>query len=519
MSLRQTWFVIVLTVLYLCVELAFNARLLDVVGSGAPAQQVHAMEVFGRTLSGVAVALVVLQLFLARRNRSLSGRPGTLATVFWCAVAGLAVFGSLNLLVDRLVDKSQPAFRKVSLNIVLLQRALVRGEVVLDGMNNDPALFSKPAGKAFLGLFPLMAVSIDKLDEKIRDVKLELISRTVAEKAGGTAGYYRDYEKASKETRQQWQRYQGIPDAGQVDDEINRRHADAWNDYLTSLGKRGWSPSTVPPRYQAAVRNNVRRKVPVPAGWDLTDQDAFRSAVAKKVRGRMPTGDGSIVVDGRRIEAGLGWPAFYAHAAIQARLRHALGLPTGTRLLAAYESAGDFKQGVFDPMIRQQARARLAQYDAPEGTYADGAANAALGLESTRAIIVPPLALFFSLMGAIFHIAKLCFLLTLLLAHAVPSLRARARHLWLAPVAVLCTLIVVLSVTDNAVTGSRLYAYMCGQVLASGKADASSALQAQLLVRALHVVAVGQDYGYPANELVRTNVLGGFNFGFKNENK
>lgn len=519
MTLRQTLFVILLTMVYLCVELAFNARLLDVVGAGASPAQIHAMELFGRSLSGVAVALVVLQLFLVWRNRSASGRPGKLATLFWCLAAGGAVFVSLQLFVDHLVDARDPAFRKASVNIVLLQRALVHGDMVLDGLNDDPALFSKPAGKAFLGLFPLMAASVDQLDEKIRKVKLQLISRTMESASGGPAGYYENYRKAINQAQQQWRRYQGIPTGGNADEIVEQRHTEAWGKYLADLGKRGWTPSTVPPAYHAKVRQRVRTQAPVPADWNLADEEGFRQAVASKVKSKLGSADGSVRVGGQRIPPGLDWPAFLAHPAVQADLRKALGLPAGVRLQAAYASGDDFQRTVFNPAIADSARRTLAQYDAPLASYADGGSNAVLGRDSARAVIVPPVALFFSLMGAIFHLSKLCYLLLSLAVRGTPALQRHARFLWAAPVAVLVLLVATLSLVDNAVTRSRLYAYMREQVLAGGQAGAAPSLEARLLVRSLHLVAVGQDYGYPINELARTRVLGGFNFGYDDAKK
>lgn len=46
-----------LTAVYLAFELAFIARLLDMVGGSASSDEIHRTEVYGRTLSGIALAL------------------------------------------------------------------------------------------------------------------------------------------------------------------------------------------------------------------------------------------------------------------------------------------------------------------------------------------------------------------------------------------------------------------------------------------------------------------------------
>lgn len=70
LQIRQTLILIVLTIIYLCFELGFNARLLDVVGGNVKPEDVEGVEFYGRSLSGIAAALVVLQLMWRRRLKN-----------------------------------------------------------------------------------------------------------------------------------------------------------------------------------------------------------------------------------------------------------------------------------------------------------------------------------------------------------------------------------------------------------------------------------------------------------------
>ena len=105
MSLRQIAFLCGLTVVYLTFELAFNARLLDVVGGVASTADVHHIENFGRSLSGIAAALVLFQVLMARRHRSITGSPGTMGIVFWCALVAVLVYIALYGLVEQLAAR------------------------------------------------------------------------------------------------------------------------------------------------------------------------------------------------------------------------------------------------------------------------------------------------------------------------------------------------------------------------------------------------------------------------------
>lgn len=513
MPLRQGLFVAALTALYLCFELAFNARLLDVVGSAASADQIHRIEVFGRTLSGCALALVVLQWLLKRRARDGGERPAVLAIAFWCAAAGVLLYVCLHAIVDRLAQGSDPAFRRASLNILLVQRALVRGHVELDGLGDDPSLFARPAGKAFLALLPGMAASVDRLDEKIDSAKLELTRRQVADRFGGPAGYYEAYVRAVGETRPKWEQYRRVP--ADLGAEIERRHHAAWNEYSADLGRRGWTPSSVPRPARAAVARKVRQRIAVPPDWDPANEAAFRAAVAAQVRKRSGVdGEGRVAVQGSRMPAGLSWPAFFVQPAVQQELRKALGFAPGTTLAPSYATAAEFERQVFAPAVADIARRELARYEAPVESFADGGVNAAMGVDAARAAIVPPFALFFSLAGAIGHLAKLAYLLLAIGLARVPALQSPRRWLWLVPAGIVSAAWIALSAIDNPVTSSRLYGYMQDQVRRSAGDGPFHRLGAALSTNALHVVAVGQDHGYPLNEFVRTRLLGGITYGY-----
>lgn len=516
MTRVQTVFIALLTALYLCFELAFNARLLDLVGGAPNAEALHSIEVFGRSLSGIAVALVMLQVLLSRRQCSSSRTPSFMAIAFWCVLSGGFVYASLQALVENLVATSTPAFRRTSLNIVLVQRALVDGQVQIAGLSDEPGLFAQPAGKAFLAEFPIMAVAIDRLDDKIRDAKLTLITRQTEEKMGGVATYYDQYVDAVKGTQEQWRRYARMPSAIDVESDVPRRQDQAWGDYLADLGRRGWTPSTVPGHAENAVRRKVRQRVPVPANWHLADETTFREAVATQARRKVDgSGTRALNIKGHRIPPGLSWSAFFSHPGVQAELRDKLRLPARVMLKPVYRDGAEFRSEVFQPLIDKLAREELVRYEAPVKDFADGGLHTSLGLDAARSALVPPLALFFSLLGAMGHLAKLSYLVLSVLVSFIPAWQARARFLWTMPVAMLALLWVVLSWTDNAVTSSRLYAYMREQVRDGLTQPEDKGFQGWMLGNALHVVAVGQGYGYPINELVRTRLLGGITYGYE----
>lgn len=503
MTLRQTLWLAVLTAVYLCFELAFNARLLDLVGSSAGPDELHNIELWGRTLSGIAVALFALQLGLLLRRHVRKWFTSGVSIGVLCVVAGCATYASLERLTNYLVDTSTPGFRRASVSMVLLQRAVRDSGWRIEQFNEDATLFERPEGKAALAVLPFMGTKLARLDEIIGTARDNLIRDQLSTRIGGPEGYFDKYADAVAEASKQYQRYQGGGRAGGGD--LKHEQDKAWDDYLRELGRRGWSPYSVPDWQRAAVLRKVRARVPVPADWDLADETGFRAAVAAKYEKRRARAAGAA---GEALPAGMSWPEFFAHPSVQRRLREQLGLPAGVVLKPEYDGPG-FVRAVFNPMLGKQVQRELPAYSATEAEFADGGPRAELGRSMARIAIVPPLALLCSLLGALLHMAKLAYLGTKGLLQL-----AGITQLWwalAAPAVVGLGGILVLHNLDNEVTKGHLYQVLTRDMLRDGSAFQHG------VVNVLHAVVVGQHLTYPINEAIRVNVLRGMTFGFTPE--
>ena len=512
-QLKQLVFLILLTVVYLCFELGFNARLLDVVGGNAGPHDVERLEVYGRTLSGVAAALVLLQVMLRRRLHSQSSYPSLLRIAVGCLLVAGAVFFSIKIFVDVSVATREAEFRRVAYNTILLQRSLVNGQAELDGLVDDKLLFAQPEGKAFLALFPLLALSSSTLDERMKGTKDQVIGNIVRSSKTGQQ-YYEDYLEAIKRTHTNWQRYARIPSAS--NDDLQHEQDKAWNDYVDSLRKHNWTPYTVPGYRRAAVVKKVRQKVPVSARWDPSDEVAFRDAVEQRYR----KSTSGIVVGRDRIPPGLSFAQFVARPGVQGQLREALALPAGATVAHDYGSAAEFKR-LYEAMVGKAVRDKRASYDSDAAQFEDGARLFKDGNEAARAAIVPPVALAFSLLGAIGHFSKLLYLVaTLVLLLRSPGQDTLSRRAGWTAIAVLVAAFVgvwlLLSFVENRITRSELFVQMMEQSRAAEEGDTGwTRARKALIGNVTHVVAVGQGYSYPVNEAIRVNLLQDLNYGYE----
>lgn len=513
LKLKQLVFLILLTLVYLCFELGFNARLLDVVGGNASPADVEHLEVYGRTLSGVAAALVLLQLMLNRRLRSQVRRPTLVRIAVGCLLLAAAVFITIKVFVDVLVATRDAEFRRVAYNTILLQRSLVNGQAELDGLVDDKLLFAQPEGKAFLALFPFLALSNQTLDERMKDTKDQVIGNIVRTAKTGQQ-YYDDYLEAMKRTHTNWQKYARIPSAS--NDDLQREQDKAWNDYVDSLHKHNWTPYTVPGYRRAAVVKKVRQKVPVSTRWDPSDEVAFRDAVEQRYR-RSTSG---ITVGRDRIPPGLSFAQFVARPGVQGELREALALPSGVTVAHDYGSAAEFKR-LYEAMVGKSVRDKRASYDSDAAQFEYNARLFKDGNDAARAAIVPPVALAFSLLGAIGHFSKLLYLIaTLVLLLRAPGQDTLSRRsAWLATsvlLAVFAGVWLLLSLAENRVTRSELFTQMLEQSRAPEEGDTGwTRARKAIVANVTHVVAVGQGYSYPVNEAIRVHLLQDLNYGYE----
>ncbi|MDU1084189.1 MAG: hypothetical protein E7A34_07360 [Leclercia adecarboxylata] len=138
-------------------------------------------------------------------------------------------------------------------------------------------------------------------------------------------------------------------------------------------------------------------------------------------------------------------------------------------------------------------------------------------------MIVPPIALMFSLLGALTHLAKLLYLLLLPLSAALlyitswRPVRLLNRHPLTFPVLLICLLPGVFSMMNNSITASPAYHALRHGLQGAEVAitDEPSRLGGGTLLRVIHAVSIGQSYSYPLNHALRQNLLMGFDFGYE----
>ena len=517
------WVMAIVTAIYLLVECGFNSRLLDVVGGMPDKETVERIEVRGRLISGMAVALMFWPwLFKVAAGRHLH----------WIATAMLLAAASTPLvwltymgeraLVDKVVEHSSAEQRYLAVNLLTVQNALVVGGVELDDLPLSRAELAAPDGKTFLAVFPLLAYSTRNLEQKIRDQKAHMLRVVTDHLYGGLDKNYNRFLASREELikRYNGDYLRGCDEYNQALARIGGEQQRAWSSYTGKLARRGLSPERVPPAYWRKVRNDVRSSgVPVSKDWDPADRRGFDVAIDRKIRSEAAQRFQSAVArhfDGAGVAPNLNQQAFFSHPVVQDNWRKQLryegtGVVLPVNLPGDSEAPAFFGRTVYQRVLDWHVQDKLKKFGAPASAFADGGKLQDLGLENMRAMAVPPIALAFSILGALIHVIKLALFLTQL---------AFARGFTYGFVKAVCVPVLALAmlgafyfIPTSHIPRQPLFDYF-EQRGATLYGDGEPNLGGRATVFFTRSVIQAQPVAYPVFEAVRVHVLGGYEFGY-----
>lgn len=530
----QNWLVTGITLTYLICELAFNSRLLDLVGSVSTADEVHNMERYGRTLTAIAAALLALQFSLMgivrlkKKGVWLTTKASTALVLLICLITGTLTWHAVEWVIERQVTKSTGEFRQMSLLAQLYQHALIEGQQTLEGIPLDSSggqaqTWNSPSGKAFLATLPVLLSSSDRYRKLLERDAEQNLRDNISAQEGGVRGYYEAWIQARGEVHKQFVAYYN--DDMDISETVRLEQARAWQRYERSLEAKRLKTWNVPRRYYATVRNQVRGQgVPVANDWSPSDRTGFNAAVAKAARQKY-LAQRTVVYQGVTIPKRLDWGVFFRLDVVQKALREKLLLPANTLVREEYPLNDKLKQFALElhtPHLNEAVKQQLPELRAAVSSYSAGGVNEKLGEDAARAVIVPPIALIFSLVGALTHLAKLLYLVlvpltaTLLTRRSWRPVRFLNHHPLAFPVALIAVLVVTFSLINNSITESVAYKNL-KDGLAGAKitiTDEPLPLSGGAVLRVMHAVSIGQSYSYPINQYLREHVLQGFDFGY-----
>lgn len=362
--------VVLLTIAYLLIELPFSAELLDAVGGHATIHDVEHMETKGRLLAGFAFALFglsYLSLPLVKRRGwgVVKGAPFVLVVfVFMMA----AMYFGQRAFVDNLVAQATPAERKQAVSTVFFTQELKGGRIEAFGLQNLDA----PASKAFLAIMPFLA---SNLEDPTRQLSLEdVVEHRVLTEIGTFESHWNKYAQAYNDAIDKYGQYRELKVLAVVEAKEQYR---AYRQQLQEKAK-GALPKE---RECMIIKQKLGFSLSMP--WDCKNEDQFLRYVS------------TFIVETKMKENG--WNGTMAIESADQFLE-ILGIPKETE-----ESA----RTRFDERFEKERLALQDRLAGEESEYAQGGSRWQQGEEAAKSLIIPPIALFFSIAGALGHILKL----------------------------------------------------------------------------------------------------------------
>jgi len=435
-----------MTLVYLVCELAFSASLLDLCSREASMDEIDALERIGRLLTGIAVALLFIGVFIDKDRGDVGlfvyRIPIRVDTKIALVLFYVATCTFINYQVqDWYVDSRTKANygsasdRKNAFLLSLAGRSLANGTLRISSIHQPEVLAHTPSMKAFVALFPALAFNYPDVQKEIDKLLHEAIELNV--KKPCPEGYDIKTCLGSPEqfNNNVWPQIVHSMEEGYAkyvsayNDTVSRTSKksldasaeQAWQQYLSLLrSNKVRNPKRVPAKYYPKVRKEVRNMgVPVPDTWKPSDRNTFESIVRRK------TFNDTWAEFGK--QAGTSTPTklmsiqqFVLTPKMQSQLHEKMGLEhldLNIRIPLVTKFA-DVERQVYQPIAARIIDRKQKEVDSNPDSFMGMTDLGKKADTAVRTLVVVPLALLMSLLGGAGHTIKL---LTITGRHYVPG--------------------------------------------------------------------------------------------------
>ena len=494
------------SVVYLIIELGFSAQLLVMAGSVITHDQLESIELVGRSLSGIAITLFLISGLVKSKLRWF---VKTVAIGFVTLVTIVTVWTLQEMVVMGLtlaMDEDQQA-RAV---VLTGSTGLIRnGHIAIPTMDLSPEALQQPSGLSFIAMFPALALSRESIDDELKPLLLNAAKRSLVLDCDGPIPclgtpdqFVEEYWPPLKEElRAAYDEYDQArrPVTDPAPEDVEREARKAWDQYQRTLRRRGLDTNT---RHHQSVRQNLRQQgLKVSNSWRLDDYNGFKRAVRGKMMEtarRQFSNEAFKIFSTYDFSPDLSERQFIALERIQKRVWAKQGIrwsefdKVPPPLLTPRYSEQQLRQNLYPALI--DFYSKRAVDNMFEDTHRSGSWHKR-SLEAGEGLVAVPLALAFSIIGALTHMAKvggylLGLFLPRILAVAIPSL-------------VVLIAAVIMHLTPNSVTSTPSY-----------KAFEASTYESlgPVAMHGLRFVVHAEHRLFPMNNWIHQRVL--FNFDF-----
>lgn len=206
-------FITVITLIYLIVELAFNARLLDITSVKANTDNIHSIEIYGRIISGIALTLAVwgiVALPIMDKKRVPVFGQGIILFIISVPLM-IGTYLGEDHLVNNIALHSTGEERKQSVLLNLMKTEIASGKIQVSNMDLSDKVIQSPSGKTFIALLPFLGLMDSHMTDKMNIPVSQAIHNIVSDEMGNDVTFYNHkYKQASQDALDQYEVYQNF---------------------------------------------------------------------------------------------------------------------------------------------------------------------------------------------------------------------------------------------------------------------------------------------------------------------
>ena len=411
------------TMVYLLVECAFNSALLDIASTNNDKSVIDGIEFWGRIISGCAVALAICgnAVLPSLRKRNESILVYITECVLICVPIILIVYKAEHLLVETLVENSTPQERKTAGLLSLASKLLkTKDAIELKNLEIKKDLFTKPEEKTFVALFSPLAEDIPGIQKIILTQISPLIKNDILSRIGTAENAYEKIYIPSVNsfkklftgyqsiTQEYYKRYSDIPNIAE----------DRWSEYIKHLQEKRLRPDKVPAYAYSDVRFHLKSNgIPIPDNWQPQDKRTFikvcQEELARRYESEVRQSLSKICPFLASLPLNINnLNSFLEHPNTLSEWKKMINAPQYSKLKDDM-SLMEFKSLVYIPMYTHLETLGTEIFYDEDLTFGSKGKNEEFGKNAYRALIVPTLALLFSLIGIIVHLCKFTYYFSL----------------------------------------------------------------------------------------------------------
>jgi hypothetical protein len=390
----------VLTAVLLAIELGFQARLLDAIGSSISERQLDDLAAWGWGLTAAATALLAwgVVVFPWSSRHGWPPRQLGLALVVSALICAETVYLAGPALAAYVMDHMSAEQRRCAVQLRALAMMQPNDATALPSRRLLPYAPS-------LGLYcnGLAAVSQQGLNQAL----LAMVSRRIGT---GEQVYNNAFIPSVRSLRDAYNDYvaaqqrlvaevRAIPD----------RQSQAWQQYVNRLSDIGSSPTRIPRRDWSRVSAEVRDSgVPVPLDWNPSDKATFMDAVAISARQAADASYSNFVLQRFHVALapGLDWDQFYSQPDVQTRWKTVVVAPAEATL-APNMGFSDFSQDVYQPIVQALVAPALTRLLSDPAAFGPDKPYEQAGEAAVCWAVIPSLLLRITLLFAFWQGARL----------------------------------------------------------------------------------------------------------------